>query len=73
MTNKPPNIPQLTPQDIFADPSASRWLQDALRAALHRDPVDAANDAEVLAGILDRCMRRCLEAASDEDAGARAK
>ena len=37
---------------ILADPAASRWLRDALRSALVRDPVDAANEAEVLARVL---------------------
>ena len=40
---------------ILADPAASYWLRDALRAALKRDPVDAANDAEVLREVL--CLR----------------
>jgi hypothetical protein len=37
---------------VFAGPAASRWLQTALREALRRDPVDAANDAEFLAQLL---------------------
>lgn len=44
--------------EILADPAASSWLKNALREALSRDPVDAANDAEVLAKLLDR---RCCE------------
>ena len=43
---------------VLADPAASVWLRDALRSALDRDPVDAANDAEVLAQLLDQ---RCQE------------
>lgn len=34
------------------DPATSYWLRDALRASLNRDPVDAANDAACLAGLL---------------------
>jgi hypothetical protein len=34
------------------DPPAYFWLKDALRSALARDPVDAANDAEILCGLL---------------------
>lgn len=41
---------------ILTAPDASSWLKDALRSALERDPVDAANDAEVLAQIL---AKRC--------------
>lgn len=43
-------------QEILASPSTSFWLKDALQAALQRDPVDAANDAELLAAVLaSRC------------------
>ena len=43
---------------VLADPAASFWLKGPLSSALDRDPVDAANDAEVLAQLLDR---RCQE------------
>jgi len=49
---------------VLTDPSASFWLRNALLAALSRDPVDAANDAEVLARLLDRRCREILEASS---------
>ncbi len=42
----------MDPKTILDDPAASRWLKEALRSALKRDPVDAANDAEVLATLL---------------------
>jgi hypothetical protein len=45
-------------EHVLADPAASIWLRDALRSALDRDPADAANDAEVLAQLLDQ---RCQE------------
>lgn len=38
--------------DVLTDPAVSRWLKDALRAALARDPVDAANDAALLSALL---------------------
>lgn len=38
---------------ILDDPSASDWLKLALRSALSRDVVDAANDAMLLANVLD--------------------
>lgn len=53
-----------TIDQILADPSASLWLRNALLAALSRDPVDAANDADVLARLLDRRCREILEANS---------
>lgn len=44
--------------DEVADPAASYWLKTALRSALCRDPVDAANDSEILARLLEeRCDR----------------
>lgn len=49
---------------IIDDPAVSCWLKQALEGALRRDPVDAANDAEVLAGLL-------IERA-DQDLGAKA-
>lgn len=45
-------------EQVLADSAASFWLKACLRSALDRDPVDAANDAEVLAHLLDR---RCQE------------
>lgn len=33
-------------QRTLSDPAASDWLKASLLAALSRDPVDAANDAE---------------------------
>jgi 3'-phosphoadenosine 5'-phosphosulfate (PAPS) 3'-phosphatase len=45
-------------EQVLADPAASSWIKQALQSALSRDPVDAANDAEVLAGLLDtRCQK----------------
>ena len=48
-------------EQIEANPADSYWLKDALRAALRRDVVDAANDAEVLAKVL---VLRCDEVLS---------
>lgn len=45
-------------EQVLADPAASFWLKVALNSALDRDPVDAANDAEVLAQLLQqRCQQ----------------
>ena len=52
---------------ILTDPSASFWMKAALRSALDRDPVDAANDAEVLAKALSR---RCNRLLRDSEIGA---
>ena len=39
-------------QGVLADPSVSYWLNDALRAAYERDPVDALRDARWLLKLL---------------------
>ena len=41
-----------TAQNVLDDPCASFWIKNALRSVLERDPVDALNDAELLADIL---------------------
>jgi hypothetical protein len=48
-TDDPPEI-----EAVLQDVAASFWLRAALQSALVRDPVDAANDAEILAQLLDR-------------------
>ena len=51
---RPSDLPGI--DAILAAPAASYWLKTALRSALCRDPVDAANDSEILARLLkDRC------------------
>lgn len=45
---------------LLRDPSTSYWLRNALRSALQRDPVDAANDADILARVLDQKCRLIL-------------
>ena len=45
---------------ILEDPAASDWLKVALTEAIARDPVDALNDALLLAQTLDDRMREIL-------------
>lgn len=42
-------------------PGTSHWLREALLKAVERDPVDAANDAEVLAELLVRLCDELLQ------------
>jgi len=49
-------------EQILDDPAASFWMKAALRSALSRDPVDAANHAEVLAQLLNQRCGRMLRA-----------
>lgn len=56
-----PNDKFLDIDQVLRDPAASYWLKSSLLSALARDPVDAANDAEVLAQLLDRRCRIILE------------
>jgi hypothetical protein len=39
-------------KQILNGPGTSHWLKNALTSALDRDPVDAVNDAELLAMVL---------------------
>ncbi len=52
--------PSPTVDDLLADQAASSWLRAALQSALERDPVDALNDALILAEVLDAHLRREL-------------
>jgi hypothetical protein len=54
------DLPEI--DEVLADPAVSFWLQAALRSALSRDPVDAANDSETLARLLERRCRAILGA-----------
>ncbi len=45
-------VPAPSAEAILASPRTSPWLRDALRAALKRDPVEAARDAQALAAAL---------------------
>jgi len=54
-------VTELTAEMALADASTSRWLKNALREALERDPADALNDALALAGILEDRLRKALE------------
>lgn len=53
--------PTPTAEDILADRASSSWILSALTSALERDPVDALNDALVLAATLDTRLRHELE------------
>jgi hypothetical protein len=62
---KQPNTNDLpTIEAVLEDPAASFWLKAALQSALPRDPVDAANESELLARLLDRRCRGILERSS---------
>jgi hypothetical protein len=51
-------IPSIS--EVLSDPTASVWLKTALHSALCRDPVDAANDSEILARLLERRCNQIL-------------
>ncbi len=52
---------------ILGDPCSSGWIKAALESALLRDPVDAANDAEVLARVLSHRCERLLSRNQDSE------
>ena len=47
-------------EHVLDDRAASFWVKSALRTLLSRDPVDAANDAELVARLLERRCREIL-------------
>ena len=55
---RPVDLPGI--DEVLADAAASYWLKTALRSALCRDPVDAANDSEILARLQQRRCDRIL-------------
>src|SRR5262249_40312179 len=57
--NSSDDLPSVS--QVLGDPAASSWLTHALATALIRDPVDAANDAEALARLLDGRCREILQ------------
>ena len=63
MSGNQPSVPTFTPaiMRVLNDPCASFWLKSALRSALTRDPVDAANDAEALFQLVDDWCREILQ------------
>ena len=46
---------------ILADEASSQWIRSALMSALKRDPVDALNDALLLAAALESHLRTQLD------------
>lgn len=50
--------------ELLTDPSVSDWLKNSLRTALRRDPVDAADDAAMLADLLAARLRE-MQSSSD--------
>lgn len=47
-------------EDVLADPTTSYWLKAAIRSLTERDPVEALNDALVLAALLEARLRIAL-------------
>jgi len=47
--------------EVLADRAASEWIKASLESALLRDPVDALNDALLLASVLDVQLRAKLD------------
>jgi hypothetical protein len=46
---------------ILADPETSEWLKSAIQSAAERNPIEALNDALVLAATLEERLRRELD------------
>jgi hypothetical protein len=50
-------------RSVLTDGTTSEWLKAALQTALERDPVDAVNDALLLAGVLEERLRLLFDLA----------
>jgi hypothetical protein len=61
-TPAPANVERL-----LADGATSAWLKSALESALQRDPVDALNDALLLAGLLEERLRLLFDLSGLEE------
>ena len=62
-------MPLPTIEDVLTDPACHFWLRDALAAALRLDPVDTANDAELLYALLDQRCKQAAAAATTDGRG----
>ena len=49
-----------TIEEVIADPGTSFWLKEALQVSLRRDPMDALNDASLLANLLTRHVEQII-------------
>lgn len=47
--------------DVLLSPESSFWIKDAIRALEKRDPVDAANDARLLARLFSDRVEEILK------------
>lgn len=52
MSNQP-QTPEISIAAVLNDPSASYWLKNAVKSSLERDPLDALQDAQLLAALMD--------------------
>ena len=59
-------------RQILKGPGTSNWMKVALSTALNRDPVDAVNDAELLALVLRHRAEQISAAALAEVEASRA-
>ena len=55
------NAPISLVDKVLHDPASSRWLKDALRGALQRDPLDVLNDAIKLAALYQAIVTVLIE------------
>lgn len=62
---KDPNLWFQSALKVTEDPAVSFWLKNALIEAINRDPVDAAQDAEVLSRILNLRAAAAIQKGSE--------
>jgi hypothetical protein len=48
-------------ETVIEDPASSYWLKASVQTAIQRDPVEALNDALLLAALLDQRLRDAMQ------------
>lgn len=62
-------VPVSVVEEVLADFASSSWLKTSLESALAREPVDALNDALLLASVLEARLRQVLELGEESVTG----
>ncbi len=52
--------PEIKVAEVLESPCTHNYLKDALRVFLAKDPIDAANDADLLAAIMRQRVENYL-------------
>lgn len=68
VSNQPQTL-EISIAAVLNDPSASHWLKNAVKSSLERDPLDALQDAQLLAALMDIRLMSIEQAAAGANDG----